>query len=116
MSAIRPVADSTATRATLAVGIGVSVVCFVVAMALEFAGRPAGGGGGFDLPAVVRSAAGLEVWGWATLGTFAVILTPAAVLVATAWEYRVIGDRRTALTACAVLLILACGLALALSR
>jgi hypothetical protein len=116
MSGIRPVAASTATRAVLAIGTGASVVCFVIALVLESIGRPTGGGSAFDFPAVFRSAAGPDVWGWATLGTFAVILTPAAALVATAWEYRRVADVRTSALAVGVLVILGIGLIVALWR
>ena len=90
----------------LAVGTAVSVACFAIALVLEFLGRPEGAGSATDLGAVLRSAVALETWGWATLGTFAVIASPVAAIVATALEYRAAGDRRTALTAVGVLAIL----------
>ena len=111
----RPIAASRATRAVLALGTGASVTCFAIALLLEFLGRPSGGGAETDLGAVLSSAAALESWGWATLGTFAVIVSPAAAIVATALEYRVAGDRRTALTAVGVLAVLGISLGVALA-
>ena len=109
-----PRATSRATRGALAIGTGVSVACFAVALILEFLGRPDGTGAAIDVPAVLRSAAALEPWGWATLGTFAVIVTPVAAIVATAAEYGRAGDRRTALTALGVLAVLAVSLVVSL--
>jgi hypothetical protein len=116
MSMSRAVAGSTATRAALAVGTAVSVACFLATLLLESTGRPRGGGSGLDPVEVVRSAASLEAWGWATLGTYAVILTPALALAMTAWEYLAVEDRRTAAIALAILAILGAGLIVALWR
>ena len=106
-STSRVQAGTQGTRAALAVGTAVSVVCFAVALILEFLGRPDGGGSATDLGAVARSTLALEPWGWATLGTFAVILSPVVAILATALEYASIHDRRTALTAVAVLAVVA---------
>lgn len=114
MPATRPVAGSRGTRAVLAIGTAASVACFAIALVLEFAGRPIGGGSATDLAAVARSTLALEAWGWATLGTFAVIAAPVAAIVATALEFLAIGDRRTAVTAGGVLVVLGTGLVLAL--
>jgi uncharacterized membrane protein len=92
----------------------VSVACFAIALILEFLGRPTGDGSATDLAAVASSTLALEPWGWATLGTFAVIVTPALAIVATGLEYAVIRDRRTAWTAIAVLVILGVSLVVAL--
>ncbi len=110
----RPIAASAATRTVLAVGTAVSVACFVIALALEFLGRPTGDGSATDPGAVLRSALALEAWGWATLGTYAVIMSPVAAIVATAAEYLRAGDRRTAWTATGVLVVLAVSLAVSL--
>jgi uncharacterized membrane protein len=107
-------AGTQGTRSALAVGTAVSVVCFAVALMLEFLGRPDGGGSATDLGAVARSTLALEPWGWATLGTFAVILSPVGAIVATGLEFARIGDRRTALTAVAVLVVLAVSLVVSL--
>ena len=102
----RVIPASRATRSALAVGTAVSIACFAMALSLEFLGRPAGGGSATDLGAVVRSVLALETWGWATLGTFAVIVTPVGAIITTALEYTRAGDRRTAWTAVAVLIVL----------
>jgi hypothetical protein len=94
------------TRRSLGVGTAVSAACFVVALALDLAGRDGATGDPSDLAGLARSVAALEPWGWATLGTLAVILTPAVGLLATAVEYRRVADRRTALTAVVVLGVL----------
>ena len=111
-AAVRPA--SRATRLVLAGGTTVSVVCFAVALLLDFVGRSRGGGSATDLGAVVSSALALQPWGWATLGTFAVIVTPALAIVATGLEYAAIHDRRTAWTAVAVLVVLGVSLAVSL--
>lgn len=111
-TAVRPA--SRATRLVLAGGSAVSVVCFAVALLLEFVGRARGGGSATDIGAVVTSALALEPWGWATLGTFAVIVTPALAIVATGLEYAAIRDRRTAWTAVAVLVVLGVSLVVSL--
>ena len=110
----RPIAASRATRAVLAAGTGFSVTCFAVALVLEFLGRPTGSGSATDPGAVIRSVVALEPWGWATLGTYGVIVSPIAAVSATAWEYRRVGDHRTAWTAIGVLVVLAVSLAVAL--
>lgn len=109
-----PVPASRSTRAVLAGGTAVSVACFAVALLLEFLGRARGGGSATDPAAVVASVLALEPWGWATLGTYAVIVTPALAIVATGLEYAAIRDRRTAWTAVAVLVVLGVSLAVSL--
>lgn len=110
----RTIPASRATRAVLAAGTAVSVACFAVAIALEFLGRPEGSGSATDLGAVLRSVLALETWGWATLGTFAVIVSPVGAIVATALEYARTGDRRTAWTAVGVLIVLGISLTVSL--
>jgi len=110
----RIIPASRATRAVLAVGTGVSVACFAIALILEFLERPIGGASATDLGAVLRSAIALEPWGWATLGTFAVIASPVGAIAATALEYARTGDRRTAWTAVGVLVVLGVSLAVSL--
>ncbi len=110
--AIRPASRS--TRLALAGGTAVSVTCFAAALILEFLGRPTSGGSATDLAAVIASALAFEPWGWATLGTYAVIVTPALAIVATGLEYAAIRDRRTGWTAVAVLLVLGVSLVVSL--
>ena len=105
---------SRSTRLVMAGGTAVSVVCFAMALVLEFLGRPTGGGSATDPAAVASSVLALEPWGWATLGTYAVIVTPALAIVATGLEYAAIRDRRTAWTAVAVLVILGVSLVVSL--
>jgi uncharacterized membrane protein len=87
----------------------------VVALILDLVGRTGVHGDPSDLGALVRSVWSLEPWGWATLGTLAVIVTPAVGLLATMLEYRSVADRRTALLAALVLGILGVSLVLALA-
>lgn len=110
------VASSRLTRLALSVGTGVSAGCFLIALALDLVGRPGTSGDPSDLRALAGSLTAFEPWGWATLGTLAVIVTPAAGLVATLIEYRDVGDRRTAGLAIVVLAILAASLVAGLLR
>lgn len=110
------VASSRWTRRCLAVGTAVSAACFAFSLLLDLLGRAGLHGDASDLAAVLGSAVALEPWGWATLGTLAVIATPAAGLVATLAEYERVRDRRTALLAVAVLAILGLSLVTALLR
>jgi hypothetical protein len=100
----------------LTTGSALSAACFGLAIALELAGRSGATPGPLDLARILRSAADLQAWGWAWLGAIAVIATPAAGLIATAREYAAASDRRTALTALAVLGILGVSLAVAVLR
>ncbi len=101
-----------ATSATLTVGSLASAFCFLVAIVLEVLGRPTTAGS-VDVAAVTRSLSALEPWSWATLGVIVVIVTPAAGLIATLFEYR---GRREAWLALGVLGILAVSLGVALVR
>ena len=105
--------DSRATRTVLTAGAVVSAACFVVAIVLEFLGRSTASGDPLDVSAIVDSVVGLRPWGWATLGVLAVIITPAAGLMATAREFR---GTREALLALVVLGILGVSLIVALVR
>jgi energy-converting hydrogenase Eha subunit A len=69
-----------------------------------------------DPGAVVRAVTGLQPWGWATIGAFALVPTPAVALITTALEYRMVGDTRTVAAALSVLGVLAAGLLVALTR
>lgn len=94
------------TSATISGGVVVSAACFLLAGAAEALGRTAQPGDMTDIGALLERSLSLDPWAWASLGTFAVILTPAIALLATAWEYRTISDRRTVLLALAVLAVL----------
>ena len=77
--------------------------CLVVAVVLELAGRPADPGSFVDPAAITSGVVHLTSWGWASLGVWLIIATPAVALVMTATEYRAIGDRRALWTTVAVL-------------
>lgn len=102
-----------ATSTALTAGSLVSAFCFLVAIVLEVLGRPTTAGSMVDVAAVTRSLTAPEPWGWATLGVVVVIVTPAAGLIATLFEYR---GRREAWLALGVLGILAVSLGVALVR
>ncbi len=84
----------------------VAAACFAVALAAEFVGRDIGSGEMTDVNAVIEGSLALTPWAWATLGVYAVVVTPVVGLVVTAWEYASVGDRRTVWTAMLVLAIL----------
>jgi hypothetical protein len=109
-------AGSRLTRQVFAVGSIVATACFAIAIVLDLAGRQGEHVPATDVRALLRSAADLQAWGWGWLGVFAVIATPALGLIATAWEYASVADRRTALTSLGVLAILGFSLAVALLR
>jgi hypothetical protein len=109
-------ASSRLTRAVLTVGSALSAACLSLAILLELSGRSGATPGPPDVARIVSSVAELQSWGWAWLGALAVIATPAAGLIATAWEYAAASDRRTALTALAVLAVLGVSLGVALLR
>ncbi|MFO1540078.1 MAG: DUF1634 domain-containing protein [Chloroflexota bacterium] len=115
-AAQRPAPGHRATRAVLRAGTIVSAAAFAGALALRIAGRPTGDGDALDPGAVLAAIIALDPWGWATLGVFAVIVTPVLAIAATGHEHRVAGDRRTALLALAVLGVLGLSLAVALLR
>jgi uncharacterized membrane protein len=102
------------TSATISGGVVVSSACFLLAGAAEALGVTAQPGDMTDIGALLGRSLSLDPWAWASLGTFIVILTPAIALLATAWEYRTIADRRTVLLALAVLAVLGISAAVAL--
>jgi len=108
-----PIVGTRATSATLTLGSLASAFCFLVAIVLEVLGRPTTAGSMVDVAAIARSLTAPEPWGWATLGVIVVIVTPAAGLIATLFEYR---GRREAWLALGVLGILAVSLGVALVR
>lgn len=95
------------TSVVLSAGVALAAFCFAVSLVLEIAGIEAGTGEMTDLPAVLEGLAAIVPWAWAAVGTYAIVLTPVAGLVATAWEYAEVSDRRTVLLAFAVLGVLA---------
>jgi len=105
---VRPprVASRRLTSATLTAGVLAAASCFVVAGAAEFTGRATDPGSMTDLAVLVSGLWALDPWAWASLGTFAVVATPALGLVATAWEYAQAADRSAFALALAVLAIL----------
>ena len=104
------------TSATPTGGVLTAAIRFVVAGAVEVAGADPGSGEMIDLAAVFEGLLAFTPWAWATLGTYAVLLTPVAGLLVTAWEYASVGDRRTVLTAVAVLVVLGISALVAILR
>lgn len=94
------------TSATLTGGVIVSAVSFLIAGAAELFGADIGGGEMTDVGALASGLVDLSPWAWASLGTIVVVVTPALGLLATAYEYASVADRRTVLLALAVLGIL----------
>lgn len=104
------------TSATLTGGVLVAAVCFAVAMILEVLGHETGSGEMTDLTAVLEGLTALVPWAWATLGAYAVVVTPVLGLAVTAGEYGSVGDRRTVLLAVAVIAVLATSVVVAILR
>ena len=104
------------TSATITTGVVASAACFVIAGIAEVAGVETGSGDMTDLAAVFHGLLAMNPWAWASLGTFAVVLTPAIGLLVTAYEYATVSDRRTFLLAIAVVAILALSAAVAVLR
>lgn len=90
--------------------------CLLVAVVLELVGRPADAGSLVDPAAIASGVLSLTSWGWASLGVWIIIATPAVGLVTTATEYHAIGDRRAVWTTVAVLVVLVVSLVVALVR
>ena len=104
------------TSAALTGGVLVAAFFFGVAVLAEIAGVEPGVGEMTDLRAVGEGLFALTPWAWATMGTYAVVLTPAVGLVVTAWEYATVSDRRTVALALAVLAVLAISAVVAILR
>ena len=90
-----------------------SAACFVLAGLAELMGVDRREAAMTDVGALIEGSMALDPWALASLGTYMVILTPAIALLATAWEYASISDRRTVLLAVAVLAVLAISVAVA---
>lgn len=104
------------TSGWLTLGTLVSALCFVIALAAEQAGQAGLSGEMTDMAAILDGLRELSPWAWASLGTYAVIITPVVGIVITAREYAAIGDRRTVRLALAVLAVLAISVVVAVIR
>ncbi|RKY15379.1 MAG: hypothetical protein DRQ55_19625 [Planctomycetota bacterium] len=104
------------TSAAITSGVAVATICFMVAILAEIAGTEPGAGEMTDLRAVYDGLLTLTPWAWATLGVYAVVVTPVVGLVVTAWEYSSVGDRRTMGLAIAVIAVLATSAIVAILR
>lgn len=104
------------TSGSLTAGVFVSGACFVVAGAAEVFGVATHPAQMTDVGALVSGLAALDPWAWASLGTYAVVATPAMGLVATAYEYSTVADRSTVALALVVLAVLALSAVVALAR
>lgn len=113
---VRQAAPRRYTSAALTGGVLVAAFCFVLAVAAEVVGIDPGSGEMTDLAAVLDGLVSLTPWAWATAGAYAIVLTPVAGLLATAWEYSTISDRRSVWLAVAVIGVLAVSASVALLR
>lgn len=104
------------TSAVLTGGVMVAAFFFGVAVLAEIAGVDPGAGQMTDVAAVIGGLFSLTPWAWATVGTYAVVLTPVAGLLVTAWEYATVSDRRTVALAVAVIAVLATSAVVAILR
>jgi uncharacterized membrane protein len=111
---VRVAAPRHLTGVTISGGVVVSAACFLLAGAAEALGVTSRPGDMTDIGVVLRGSLSLDPWAWASLGTFAVILTPAIALLVTAWEYATIADRRSVLLALVVLAVLSVSATVAL--
>ena len=109
-------ASRRATSMWLTIGAGLSAVCFVVALLAEQAGIEAGAVVAVDVVGVLAALPSFDPAAWAMLGVYLVLVTPAASIGITAWEYQGVGDRRTVFFALAVLTSLGISLVAALLR
>ncbi len=104
---LRLTAPRRLTSAVLSLGVAVSAACFVLAGVAEFLGMTRREASMTDFSALLDGSLALDPWALASLGCYAVVVTPAIGLLATAWEYASIADRRATFLALAVLAILA---------
>jgi uncharacterized membrane protein len=112
----RPSAPRRYTSATITAGVVVAAICFGVALMAEIAGVEPGLGEMTDLGAVFDGLLTFTPWAWATLGSYAVVLTPVIGLLVTAYEYATISERRTVLLALAVVAVLVTSATIAVLR
>jgi hypothetical protein len=114
-----PRARADFTARSLSIGSFTAAACFLVAIVLAAAGRPAAGGPALDPVATIEGLVTLDARAWASAGVLCMLAAPVAGLIATVVEYaRAHGspERRYALAALAVLAVLAVSLGVALSR
>ena len=110
------VAPRRLTSATMTVGVLVSALCFLAAVAAEVAGADAGGGLMSDPAALAEGLVAMAPRAWASLGTYVLVVAPVIGLVVTAAEYAQVGDRGTVGLALAVLGVLALSAVVAILR
>jgi uncharacterized membrane protein len=111
---LRQAAPRRLTSAAMSLGVALSATCFVLAAVAELLGRERRDAAMTDIEALVEGLLALDPWALASLGTYVVILTPAVALLATAWEYAAIPDRRTVVLSLVVLAVLASSVLVAL--
>ncbi len=104
------------TSAALTGGALLAAACFVVALAAELAGSAPGSGSMTDFAAVIDGLLTFTPWAWATLGVYAVVVTPLLGLIVTAGEYSSVGDRRSVGLAVAVIAVLVIGAIISILR
>jgi uncharacterized membrane protein len=104
---LRLTAPRRLTSAALSLGVALSAACFVLAGVAELLGMTRREASMTDVSALLDGLRALDPWALASLGCYAVVVTPAIGLLATAWEYASIADRRATILALAVLGILA---------
>jgi uncharacterized membrane protein len=97
-------------------GTFVGGACLLMGLVLEVLGRTGSTGSLLDVRSVVGGVAELDPWGWSALGVWVVIATPGVALVATASEYRSIGDRRAVAATLLVVALLVLSLAVGIAR
>lgn len=102
------------TARVLSLGTLLSAALFLFGLVLNLLGREAVADPDRSLAIVLRSALALEPWGWSMLGVLALLATPVAGLIATAFELRQV-QPRGALLALAVLGLLSVAAVLALA-
>jgi uncharacterized membrane protein len=98
----------------LTAGAAFAGACFLVALGGEQLGVEGPAGEMTDVIAVLQGLPALSPWAWASLGTYAVLVTPVVGLAITAWEYAAVKDRRTVMLAAGVLTVLAISLVAAI--
>ena len=111
-----PRAGRRATSTWLTLGAAVSAACFVVALVAEQLGAVTATVAPTDVAAVFGGLPALDPSAWASLGVYAVLVTPVVGIGITAWEYAGVHDRRTVVLALAVLASLGISLAAAALR
>jgi hypothetical protein len=107
------------TAGSLSAGSIAAAVCFLVALLLAVAGRPAARGPALDPIATAAGMVALDAQAWASAGVLLLLGTPVAGVLATVVEYlktSPAAESRYAIVALAVLLVLSVSLAVALVR